>query len=201
MTLNLIFSSSRKWTWMEKMPTLCLSFSRKSFHSPPMTPWLSWQIPSLLFGVRSRETMSPGTLRSSWSVLMASPTSDTAEISSPSTLRQILKSYLKMSSKLLNNMFWLVVRLSVMTSVSSQIYRSLTDWVILSGFQLLTFKYHPILRHLWYVQHWGCSAFLLNDDTLWNLILCGVSDKDVKKTDASLVCNSYHILSSMAITE
>lgn len=110
MALNQSSSSSRRWMWMERMPTPCLTIWRKSFHSPAITPRLSWLIQSLSFGVQSRETMSPGTLRSSWSVLMANPTSATAEVSSPLTLRQILKSYLRGPSKVLYDMLWLAVK-------------------------------------------------------------------------------------------
>lgn len=93
MALSQSSSSLRRWTWMERMPTPCLFILRKSFHSPAMTPWLSWLIQSASFGVLWGETTCPGTLRSSWWVLMESPTSATAEISSPLTLRGILKSF------------------------------------------------------------------------------------------------------------
>ncbi len=99
MALSQISSSSRRSTWTERTPTPCLSIWRKSFHSPAMMPWLSWPIQSSSFGVLSEGMTSPGTLRSSWSVPMESPTSATAEISSPLTLRRILKSYLRVSSK------------------------------------------------------------------------------------------------------
>lgn len=110
MALNQSSSSLRKWMWMERMPTPCLFIWRKSFHSPVMTPWLSWLIHSALFGALSEGMTSPGTSRSSWSVRMESPTSATAEISSPVTLRPILKSYFRGSSKLCYDTLWMAVK-------------------------------------------------------------------------------------------
>lgn len=106
MALSQRSSSWRRWMWMEKMPTPYLFIWRKSFHSPAMMPWLSWLIQSPSFGVPSGETTSPGTLRSSLLVLMASPTSATADVFSPLTLRQILKSYLRRSSNVRYNALW-----------------------------------------------------------------------------------------------
>lgn len=143
MALNQSFISSRKWTWMEKMPILCLSIWKKSSRSLVMTPWPSCQIQNLLFGVLWWETTCHGTLRSSWSALRVSPTSAIAEDSLPATWRQILKSFLKMSSKLLNNMRSLAVKVSVTTSFVSDLSVSYSG--IIFGQKLLQFKYRPTL--------------------------------------------------------
>lgn len=83
----------RSWKWTVRTPTLCSCSSRRSCLSPVTTlcPW--WVIPNSSSGVRWTGTTSPGTLRSSSSVRTENRSRDTAEGSSPSTLKLISKSF------------------------------------------------------------------------------------------------------------
>lgn len=68
----------------------------------------------------------------------------------------------------------LAVKVSVTTSFVSDLSISYSG--IISGQKLLRFRYRPALC-LVCVQRSGSTAFLLNEDTLWNLSARGVSDE------------------------
>lgn len=79
-----------------------------------------------------------------------------------------------MSSKLLYNVRSLAVKGSVMTSCLSDV--SISNSGIISGQQILQFKYRPTLCLVCFLL-WGSPAFLPNEDALWNLLVRGVSDE------------------------